>query len=89
MNKLSSVALSVALVVAGVGASVSAEAHPYFGIGIDVPRVAVVEPYSYAPGYDAPYYYGGGYWRGGYNRDRGEWFYRGWEHGGGRRGDRR
>lgn len=44
MNKLSSVALSAALVVAGVGASVSAEAHPYFGVGIDLPRVVVVIP---------------------------------------------
>lgn len=45
MNKLSSVALTAAFVVAGVGASVSAEAHPYFSvrgaaaeIGVNVTR---------------------------------------------------
>jgi hypothetical protein len=56
MNKLSSVALSAALVVAGVGASVSAEAHPYVSVGVGFPGV-VVEPVGYGRVYYRPYYY--------------------------------
>jgi hypothetical protein len=88
MNKLSSVALGAALVVAGVGASVSAEAHPYVSVGIGFPGVAVVEPFAYAPGYYAPYYYAHGrYWHRDYDRD--DHFRRRWDHDGDRRWDRR
>jgi hypothetical protein len=62
MNKLSSVALSAALVVAGVGASVSAQARPY---------VAVVGPFGYAPDHCGPYCYEHGrYWHRGYGHYR-------------------
>lgn len=54
MNKLSSVALSAALVIAGVGATASAEAHPYVG-----------RPY-YAP----YFYSHGRYWHREFERDR-------------------
>jgi hypothetical protein len=50
MNKWSSVAVSAALAVAGVGASVSAEAHPYLTVGIDVPPVAVVGRFGHGSG---------------------------------------
>jgi hypothetical protein len=90
MNKLSSVALSAVLVVAGVGASVSAEAHPYVSVGIGIPGVAVVDPFPYAPAYFAPYYYAHGrYWHRDYDRDRGERFHSRWEHDGEHRWDRR
>jgi hypothetical protein len=90
MNKLSSVALSAVLVVAGVGASISAEAHPYVSVGIGLPGVAVVEPFSYAPAYYAPYYYARGrYWHRDYDRDRDDRFHRRWDHDGDRRWDRR
>lgn len=87
MYKLASVALSAALGVAGVAHSVTAEAHPYVSVGIGFPRVAVVEPFAYAPGYYAPYftgpYYRGydRYWHRDYDRDRYEHFHRRWEHG--------
>jgi hypothetical protein len=55
MNKWSSVAVSAALAVAGVGASVSAEAHPYLTVGIDVRPVAVVGPFGHTPVYCGPY----------------------------------
>jgi hypothetical protein len=71
MNKWSSVAVSAALVVAGVGASVSAEAHPYLTVGVDVPAVAVVAPYGHAPVYCGLYCYEHGrYWRRDYDRYR-------------------
>ena len=90
MYKLASVALSAALGVAGVAHSVTAEAHPYVTVGIGFPRVAVVEPFAYAPGYYAPYYYGyGRYWHRDYDRDRYEHFHRHWDHDGDRRWDRR
>ncbi len=69
MNKWSSVAVSAALAVAGVGASVSAEAHPYLTVGVDVPAIAVVGPYGRA--YCGPYCYEHGrYWRRDYDRYR-------------------
>jgi len=90
MNKLSSVALGAALVIAGVGASVSAQAHPYVSVGIGFPGVAVVEPFAYAPAYYAPYYYvHGRYWHRDYDRDRDDHFRRRWDHDGDRRWDRR
>jgi len=58
MNKLSSIALSAALVAAGVGASVSAEAHTYVGVGC--PGDVVIAPAGYARPYCAPYYYAHG-----------------------------
>jgi len=68
MNKWSLVAVSAALVVAGVGASVSAEAHPYLTVGVDVPAVAVGAPIGV---YCGPYCYGHGrYWRRDYDRHR-------------------
>jgi hypothetical protein len=90
MNKLSSVALSAVLVVAGVGASVSAQAHPYVSVGIGLPGVAVVESFSYAPAYFAPYYYTHGrYWNRDYDRDRGDRFHHRRDHDGDHRWDRR
>jgi hypothetical protein len=69
MNKWSFVAASAALVVAGVGASVSAEAHPYLTVGVDVPAVAV--RFGHAPVYCGPYCYEHGrYWRRDYDRFR-------------------
>ena len=69
MNKWSLVAVSAALVVAGVGASVSAEAHPYLTVGVDVPAVAV--PVGRAPVYCGPFCYEHGrYWRRDYDRYR-------------------
>ena len=56
MNKWSFVAASAALAVAGVGASVSAEAHPYLTVGVDVPAV-VVGRFGHAPVYCGPYCY--------------------------------
>ena len=85
MYKLTSVALSAALGIAGVSHSVPAEAHPYVSVGIALPGVAVVEP-SYAPGYYVPYYYApyyyahGRYWHRDYDRDRYEHFHRHWDH---------
>jgi hypothetical protein len=71
MNKLSSVALSAALVVFGVGTGVSAQARPYVAVGLDVPAVAVVGPFGYAPLYCGPYCYEHGrYWRRDYNHYR-------------------
>jgi len=59
MNKLSSIALSAALVVAGVATSVSAEARPYVGVGPS------------CPGYGRPSYYAHDrYWHHEFNRDR-------------------
>jgi hypothetical protein len=77
MNKLSSVALSAALVVAGVGATVSAEAHPYVGVVVGAPDGLVVE----TAGYGRPYYYGpydywhGRYWHHEFGRGRFERFH--------------
>jgi hypothetical protein len=79
MNKLSSVALSAALVVAGVGASLSAEAHPFVTVGVGIPSV-VVQPFGYAPVYGGPYYYGyRRYWHRDYDRDRDYRFHRRWD----------
>ena len=70
MNTLSSVALSAALVVAGVGASVSAQAHPIVSVGVGCPGV-VIEPAGYVRPYYGPYYYAHGrYWRHDFDRDR-------------------
>jgi hypothetical protein len=71
MNKWSSVAVSAALVVAGVGASVSAEAHPYLTVGVDVPAAAVAGRSGYTPVYCGPLYCEHGrYWRRDYDRYR-------------------
>jgi len=78
MNKLSSIALSAALVVVGVGASVSAEAHPFVTVGVGIPTV-VVQPFGYAPVYGGPYYYlYRRYWHD-YDRDRYYRFHRRWD----------
>jgi hypothetical protein len=64
MNKWSFAAVSAALAVAGIGASVAAEAHPYLTVGFDVPAVAVVSTYGRAPVYCGPYCNEHGrYWR--------------------------
>jgi hypothetical protein len=69
MNKLSSVALSAALVVAGVGASISAEAHSY--VSAACPGGAVVERIGYPrPFYARNYYAHGRYWHHEFERDR-------------------
>jgi hypothetical protein len=88
MNKLSTVALSAALAVAGVGASVSAESHPYVSVGIGFPGL-VVEPFGYARPYYAPYYYAGRYWHRDYDRVRDDHFRRRLDRDGDRRWDRR
>lgn len=67
MNKLSSIALSAALVVTGVTASVSAQARPYVGVGPSCPGGVMVEPLGYA----RPYYYAHDrYWHHEFDRDR-------------------
>jgi hypothetical protein len=77
MNKLSSVALSTALVVAGVGASVSAEAHPYASVGVGRPGGVVVERIGYERPFYARYYYARDrYWHREFERDRYERFHR-------------
>jgi hypothetical protein len=77
MNKLSSVALSAALVVAGVGASVCAEAHPYVSTPAGYRGGAVVERIGYAqPFYARDYYAHGRYWHHEFDRDRYEHFHR-------------
>jgi len=69
MSKWSSVAVRAALAVAGVGASASAETHPYFTVGVDVPAVAAA--FGHAPVYCGPYCYDHGrYWRRDYDRYR-------------------
>jgi hypothetical protein len=74
MNKLSSVALSAALVVAGVGASVSAEARSY--VSVACPGSVVVERIGYGrPFYSRDYYARGRYWRHGFERGRYERFH--------------
>jgi hypothetical protein len=71
MNKWALFASSAALVVTGVGASVSAEAHPYLTVGVDVPAVAVVAPFGRGAVYCGPYCYEQGrYWRRDYDRYR-------------------
>ena len=71
MSKWSFVAVSAALAVTGVGASVSAEAHPYLTVGVDVPAVAVVGPLGHTPVYCGPFCYEHGrYWRRDYDRYR-------------------
>ena len=70
MKRWSFVAVSAALAVAGVGASVSAEAHPYLTVGVDAP-VAVAAPFGHAPVDCGPMYYEHGrYWRRDYDRYR-------------------
>jgi hypothetical protein len=71
MNKLSSVALSVALVVVGVGAAVSAEARPLVEVGVGIPGGAVIEPVGYYGPYYGPYFYSHGrYWHHEFGRGR-------------------
>jgi len=90
MNKLSSVALSAALVVAGVAASVSAEAHPYVSVAVGYPDGTVVERFGYERPYYPRYYYERGrYWHRDYDRDRYDHFHRRWDRDGDRRWDRR
>jgi hypothetical protein len=77
MNKLSSVALSTALVVAGVGASVSAEAHPNASALVGYPGGAAVERIGYArPFYARDSFPRGRFWRHEFERDRYERFHR-------------
>jgi hypothetical protein len=59
MNKLSSLALSIVIVLAGVAASVSAEARPYVGVGASCPGYA-----------RASYYAHDRYWHHEFRRDR-------------------
>jgi hypothetical protein len=79
MNRLSSVALSAALAVVGVGASVSAQAHPYLAAGIGCPTGAIAERAGYVRPYFAPFYAHGPYWQREFERQRLERFWR--EHG--------
>jgi hypothetical protein len=83
MNKLSSVALSAFLVAAGVGASLSAEAHPYVTADVACPDGVVVERVGYARPYYGvsfgPYYdTHGRAWRREFERDRYDRFHRGY-----------
>ena len=71
MNKLSSVALSAALVAAGLGASVSAEARPYVGVDIGYPQGMLIEPVDYGHRYFRPYFDSHGrYWHREFERHR-------------------
>ena len=72
MNKWSFVAVSAALAVTGgVGVSVSAEAHPYLTVGVDVPAVAAAGPFGREPVLCGPFCYSHGrYWRRDYDRYR-------------------
>ena len=80
MNKLSSVVLSAALVVAGVGASVSAEAHPYLSVGVGYPGGAVIEPVGYGRPFYGPYHFEHGrYWRHEFDHGRYDRFHHGWD----------
>jgi hypothetical protein len=75
MNKLLTVALSGALVVAGVGAGVSAEARSH--VGVACPGGAVVERIGYArPFYARDSHARGWYWRHEFERDRYDRFHR-------------
>ena len=90
MNKLSFVALSAALVVAGVAASVSAEAHPYVSVAVGYRDGTVVERFGYErPYYPGYYYERGRYWHRDYDRDRYDHFHRRWDRDGDHRWDRR
>jgi hypothetical protein len=73
MLKAASVALSVALGIAGVAQSPPADAHPDVSVAIGVPGGAAVEPLPlpYASVYYAPYFYTHArYWRHEYVRSR-------------------
>jgi hypothetical protein len=71
MNKISSVALGAVLVVAGVGASASAEARPFVRVGVGCPGDVVIAPFGYGRPYYGPYFYAHGrYWRHEFDRDR-------------------
>jgi hypothetical protein len=73
MIKLSSLALSAVLGLAGLSASVSAQAHPYESVSVGVP---VAAPLGIVPAYYRPYYREHGpYGRVGYGYGR---FYRHW-----------
>ena len=75
MNKLSSVALSAVLVIAGVGARVTAEASSYASVAC--PGGAVVERTGYArPFYAWDFFARGRYWHHGFERGRYERFHR-------------
>jgi len=82
MNNFSSIALSAALAVAGVGAAASAQAHPYASVDVaavdyaPIERVGVWRPY-YRP-YFRPYgmYRHHEFGRGGYER----FYHRRWDH---------
>jgi hypothetical protein len=78
MNKLAAVAFTAVLGVSGIACATSANANPYVGAEVVVPRIAVprvvVEPFAFAPGIYSPYYARAPYaWR----RDYGRWAY-GW-----------
>ena len=79
MNKLSSIALSAALVIAGAGASITAEAHPSVIVGVGFPGEAVIEPVGYVhpPGFWArDRYWHHEFERGRYDRFHHERWYR-------------
>jgi hypothetical protein len=82
MNTLSSVALSAVLAVVGVGASVSAQAHPYVTVGVDCPSGVIAERVGYVRPYFAPYFAQGRYRHREFERERFDRFRRD-------RGDRR
>jgi hypothetical protein len=89
MYKLASVALSAAIGIGSVACSLPAVAEPYVSVGIGLPAVAVVAPYSIAPAYYAPHYrVYGPYWHRdfyrGYDRFHRHWYPR-WDHGWDRR----
>jgi hypothetical protein len=58
MNRFSSIALSAALLVGGVGASVAAQAHPYVEEGVACPGGPMVERVGYARPFYGPRYFG-------------------------------
>jgi hypothetical protein len=74
--------LSAVLVVAGVAASISAEAYPAVIVGVGFPGEAVIEPVGYVhPFYGPGFWAGDRYWhhefeRGRYDRFHHERWYR-------------
>ena len=80
MCKLALLTVSALLGVAGVGHSVTAEAHSHVTIVIDLPRLGIIEPFAYVPGYYAPYHIR--YcrsWHRDFDRDRPEQVHRRWD----------
>jgi hypothetical protein len=75
MIKLTSLALTAALGVAGIGSSLPAAACPTAGVVVRAPAVTVVTPVAYFPGHDRFYFGHDRYWGHGRDWHRGAWRY--------------